>query len=104
MRNVCRWEFCAVWLTLGFLVSVPATVSAQHLGMGFRVGEVTQTSAVVWTPALNLVEPLPTLSDRCTGGTQSRRLNNNGMVIGSSLIKARGRCRRHAVLWTKIIN
>lgn len=30
-----------------FLVAHPA--HAQHLGMGFRVGEVTQNSAVVWT-------------------------------------------------------
>lgn len=31
------------------LFSVTHTAHAQHLGMGFRVGEVTQDSAIVWT-------------------------------------------------------
>ncbi|MFQ5734921.1 MAG: hypothetical protein ACE5KM_23545, partial [Planctomycetaceae bacterium] len=31
------------------VLSVSQTAYSQHLGMGFRVGEVTQTTAIVWT-------------------------------------------------------
>ena len=44
---------CAVWLVavLGFTVFATSAGAADgpHLGMGFRVGEVTSTSAIVWT-------------------------------------------------------
>lgn len=34
---------------LAAILTLPPIAAAQHLGMGFRVGEVTQDSAIVWT-------------------------------------------------------
>lgn len=67
-----------------------------------NVGEVAVSSGVVWTPALNLVEALPTLSPRKCN-TNARQLNNLGTVVGSSGVSKKGRfnCTSHAVLWTK---
>ena len=65
-----------------------------------NVGEVAVSSGVVWTPELNLVEALPTLSPRKCN-TNARQLNNLGTVVGYSGVSKKGRCTRHAVLWTK---
>ena len=43
-RRMAKW-LIAVLIAL---VAMPTAASAQHLGMGFRVGEVTQNSAIVW--------------------------------------------------------
>ena len=64
-----------------------------------EVGEVALSSAAVWNPIQNLVEPLPTLSKRCWSGANG--INDSGTIVGSSAVRQKGRCVSHAVVWTK---
>ncbi|HUG93474.1 MAG TPA: alkaline phosphatase D family protein [Planctomycetaceae bacterium] len=47
LKNLRAW--LAVLVIGGSAVAGPRPTSAAHLGMGLRVGEVTQDSAIVWT-------------------------------------------------------
>ena len=42
-------RFRAGWLVVVMFATFPGTSNAAHLAMGFRVGEVTHDSAIVWT-------------------------------------------------------
>ncbi len=67
--------------------------------VGQVVAQVSGGMAV-WTPATDQLEPLPSLSKRCS--SRGGDINNDGTVAGWSGVFAKGRCAYHAVVWTKI--
>ena len=63
--------------------------------------QVVVSGPAVWTPATDLLEPLPTLSNKCY--SKGRGINNLGTVVGWSGVFAKGRCVEHLVVWTKVM-